>query len=235
MSKTIGAYYQVYKNKKATDFVLSNFKKNFPTSKVMLISDGGDDFTDLAEKYNCKYERLHNIFGNEENKFPQLPYNSERMLEAWRRHKLACDHCEADYTLILEDDVYVKDRFEITTDFHMRGARIGNDFSSEMIDYVKNHSGAVSRMYGMCGGSIYNAHTFKSIYNDVVLDIKRNHDEYIDKSAGWFVLGAIDANITYHFNLRGYSYEISPWLVEQREHVDKQRYPIIHQYKELYK
>ena len=31
------------------------FKGHFPDNPVVLISDGGDDFSDISEKFNCKY------------------------------------------------------------------------------------------------------------------------------------------------------------------------------------
>jgi len=46
------------------------------------------------------------------------------------------------------------------------------------------------------------------------------------------MLGAVDANITYHFAKRGYKYEVAPWLGEVREgNLDL---PVIHQWKEHY-
>ena len=54
MKPEFGVYYAVYKNKKATNVVLTNFRKHFPDNPIVLISDGGDDFSDLAEKFNCK-------------------------------------------------------------------------------------------------------------------------------------------------------------------------------------
>lgn len=230
--KSLAAYYAVYKNKRATEFVLDNFRKFFPDEKVILISDGGISFEDVANKYKCEYFYFENIFGNEINNYPKYPYNSYRMLEWWKRQKLVCDLGKADYNIILEDDVLVRNKFEIFDEFHLRGIRFGSRMSNRMIEDIKNYSGLDSHVYGMCGGSIYNCNTFLSIYQSVVDDININHDMLIS-TGQYYVLGAVDANITYHFNKRGYKYEISPWLVEVMEG-DLKDYPIIHQYKELY-
>ena len=48
-----GVFYQVYKNHKAVRFVLENFRKHFPDNPVVLISDGGDDFTYMADEFEC--------------------------------------------------------------------------------------------------------------------------------------------------------------------------------------
>ena len=52
---TFGCFHTVYKNKKATEFVLQEFRKYYPNNPYTLICDGGVDYSDLAEKYNCKY------------------------------------------------------------------------------------------------------------------------------------------------------------------------------------
>ena len=50
----------------------------------------------------------------------------------------------------------------------------------------------------------------------------------------WDMLGAVDANITYHYNKRGYKYEAAPWLAEALRGEDIEKYPVIHQWKEHY-
>ena len=226
-----GVFYQVYKNKNAADFVLRNFREHFPENPIVLISDGGDDFTDLSKKYNCSFHMRENIYGDETNNYPTYPYNAYRLKEWWNRQKLTCEETKMEYIMILEDDVYVKESFEIHPPFHLRGVRIGNYFSPKMKQEIKSKGNIDAINYGMCGGSIYNAKTFLKIYDDVMNDIEENHERLLEDDQ-YFVLGAVDANITYHFNKRGYSYEHAPWLSEVREHNDE--YPVIHQWKEHY-
>jgi hypothetical protein len=230
---TLGAYFQAYRNKKATRFVLENFKKHFSTSPVFLISDGGEDLEDIAEEFQCGYVKLDNLYGDKTNFYPINFYNSTRMKEAWRRHKMAVDHCQTEYVIILEDDVYVKKGFDITEEFALRGARIGNGFSAETYEKVVLSGGTPSTYYGMCGGSIYNAKIFNSIYDDVLKDIDLEHDRLL-LTGRHHVLGAIDASITYHFNKRGFKYENSPWMVETHERIEQEKFQIIHKYKDLY-
>ena len=71
-----GVFYQVYKNHRAVRFVLENFRKHFPDNPVILISDGGDDFTYMADEFNCKFFMRENIFGDDVNKYPKFPYNA---------------------------------------------------------------------------------------------------------------------------------------------------------------
>ena len=231
MKPEFGVYYAVYKNKKATDVVLTNFRKHFPDNPVVLISDGGDDFSDLAEKFNCKYYYRENIFGL--GNLDRDPYDSKRTIEWWDRQKLVCDETGSDYIMIMEDDVLVREPFDINPPFHLRGVRIGNQFTGKMITDIYNCTRQVSTHYGMCGGSIYNAKTFLKVYNDVVEDIKNNMDRMMEEDpASYKMLGAVDANITYHFAKRGYKYEVALWLGEVRE--GRFNLPVIHQWKEHY-
>ena len=68
-----GVFYQVYKNHRAVRFVLENFRKHFPDNPVILISDGGDDFTYMADEFNCKFFMRENIFGDDVNMLLFMP------------------------------------------------------------------------------------------------------------------------------------------------------------------
>ena len=228
-----GVFYQVYNNKRAVRSVLDNFRKHFPDNPVVLISDGGEDFSVVAQQYDCSFHMRENIFGDDVNKYPKFPYNAYRTIEWWSRQKLVCDETGQDYVMIMEDDVLVQKHFTIDSPFQLRGVRIGNTFTGRMSQDVKESSGNDASLYGMCGGSIYNAKTFLSIYDDVINDVKNNMDRLMEEDPGSYnMLGAVDANITYHFAKRGYIYEVAPWLGEVREgNLDR---PVIHQWKENY-
>lgn len=233
MSSEFGVFYQVYNNKRATEFVLSNFREHFLDNPVVLISDGGDDFSDIAEKYNCSFHMRENIFGNATNNYDRHCYDSKRTIEWWNRQKLVSEETGMDYVMIMEDDVFVRSSFKINSPFHLRGVRTGGRLRDSMISEIKE-LGYEANQYGMCGGSIYNAKTLLSIFDDVVKDIEDNMDILIEKDyMQWAMLGAVDANITYHYNKRGYKYEAAPWLAEVRE-PNCFDYPVIHQWKENY-
>ena len=228
---SVGAYYACFNNKKATDFVLFNFRKYFPKSPICLISDGGDDFSDIADKYNTYYYYLNNLFSSG----PINQYNAQRTIEWWNRQKMVCDICKTDYILILEDDVYFKEGFTINSRFSLKGIakHTTNIFTEKIIQDIKKLGNINNDYYGMCGGSIYNTEIFNTIYNDVILDIKENHNNTIIQSPrDYYQLGAVDANMTYHFNKRGYPYEEAEWLTEQVKFRNNR--PVIHAWKEHY-
>ena len=47
-----GCFHTVYENKKATEFILQEFRRFHPEAPYTLCGDGGLDYSDVAEKYN---------------------------------------------------------------------------------------------------------------------------------------------------------------------------------------
>ena len=234
MKPQFGVFYQVYDNKKAARFVLENFREHFPENPVVLISDGGEDFSDVAEEYNCTFHMRENIFGNAENGYDTDSYDSKRTIEWWKRQKLVCEETGMDYVMIMEDDVFVRDEFDIHAPFDLRGVRLAQPLTPMMVMEIREKAKFEAGVYGMCGGSMYNAKTLLSIYDDVVKDIEENMDRLqAEDPMQWRGLGSVDLNLTYHFKKRGYRYEAAPWLVEIREG-NLLNFPVIHQYKENY-
>ena len=60
MSQPFGAYLQCHKQPLATYKALESFRKFYPTSTIVLLSDNGYDYTEIAKLFNCIY-----IFENE--------------------------------------------------------------------------------------------------------------------------------------------------------------------------
>lgn len=228
--KTLGAIFQCYTNRRATEHALKNFRLHLPDSPLLLISDGGTDFSSLASEHKCGYSHRENIYGNASVGYA---YDAVRMIEWWNRQKSAVDFCDTDYILIMEDDVLVTSNFSIDIDFPLNGPIRGQPLSAEMVKEMVRCSGVPATNYGMCGGSIYNARIFKSIYDDVVNDIRENHDK-LYKTADYRLLGYADANMVYHFGKRGHRFQPSPWLAEIQRGESRVGKAILHQYKDKY-
>jgi hypothetical protein len=64
----VGAFFQCYKQPVATFHALSNFRKSYPTSTIVLLSDNGYNYTKMAEHFNAIY-----IHANENNKNAFIP------------------------------------------------------------------------------------------------------------------------------------------------------------------
>lgn len=231
MTVQFGVFYQVYNNKNATRFVLENFRKYFPDNPVVLISDGGENFSDIALEYRCSFHMRENIFGNKTNNYDTHCYDSKRTIEWWNRQKLVSEICLQDYVMIMEDDVLFQENFDIKAPFQLRGVRRSNILTDPILKEIAK-CGYEGNSYGMCGGSMYNAKTLLDIYDDVIVDITENHDRLISEELHFRPLGAVDCNITYHFNKRGHKYEAAPWLGQVSE--GNAHLPVVHQWKKHY-
>uniref|UniRef100_A0A6C0I2P6 Glycosyltransferase 2-like domain-containing protein n=1 Tax=viral metagenome TaxID=1070528 RepID=A0A6C0I2P6_9ZZZZ len=112
--QTLGAIFQCYKNPYATFKCIESFRKWYPDSTVVLMSDNGHDYTKMADHFNCIY--LHFYKSN-----PLSAYDLEEgkqieiMSGVFDRVKDAILLCKEDYVMWLEDDVVINRR--ITSPF----------------------------------------------------------------------------------------------------------------------
>lgn len=109
---TIGAYFQCYKNPYATYKTLESFREHYPTNTVVLVSDNGYDYTEMAKHFNCIYYRRNKslplIYENRE----EIEKGSEGQHVIWGRELIqelcsAFERIPEEYVLWLEDDVVV--------------------------------------------------------------------------------------------------------------------------------
>ena len=112
MSKTFTVYHQCYKNKKATEFVIQQFRQYNPDVPYYLISDNGEDFSDIAEKYNCYFVLDENNTG-----MNYLPTEHAKIL--YQRLVNCFNHFNTDYVLLMEDDVLCRGKLLIEDDFNL--------------------------------------------------------------------------------------------------------------------
>jgi hypothetical protein len=114
----ICCFYQCFRDRPKTDYVLQRFRQVYPTATVHLVSDGGADFTEIAERRGCvcHYEPWNIGY--------QINTDDVKMNEWFRRFLYVCEACREPWLLILEDDVLV--RWPIRTPQHaMTGNHTG--------------------------------------------------------------------------------------------------------------
>jgi len=251
----ICAFYQTYRNRKSTEFVLKNFRKHHPSSPITLISDAGCNFSDLAKKYNCSYDHRFLNLGRQghqniklDSEYPVNPglaFNKEEALVWIQRFYDACLYGvgnECDYILMLEDDVYVKNKITFLPEcdgFCCGPENRENLINPNLINYLSNKYQVKCNVdyYACCGGAIFNASMFVKNYYSIVKFI--NDDFYtilsLDDKMGW-----IDFFMHIIYFYLGCTYTPNPQFAEtwmkQKWNIDWEspQYSIIHQYKDLY-
>jgi hypothetical protein len=245
----ISAFFQTYKNKKATEFVLENFRKFHPDSPITLISDAGSNFTEISKKYNCNYihsfinlgrQGSQNIKINSEyNVDLRLGFNKEETLIWINRFYESCKYSiknNCDYIVMLEDDVYVTNPItNLPSGGFSCGENKDNLISPDLIEYLEKKYDIKFdvRYYSCCGGAIFNAKTFVENYYFILnfLDSEFDTLQKFDMRIGW-----LDFYMHIVYYLLGCKFEVNPQFVETWMNVDwrDSSYSIVHQYKDLY-
>jgi len=250
----IGAYFQAYKNAKATEFVIKNFREHHPESPITVFSDAGDDFSNICEKYNCNYQHRFLNLGRQgsqniklQSSYPvdiRLAFNKEEMLVWMQRFYESCLYSVengSDYIVMLEDDVYVKGKI---TDLPEGGFSCGPDnpenlIKPELLNYLQRKYDMKYNVnyYACCGGAVFNAKIFTDNYLHIVNFINNEFNilQKLDDKTGW-----LDFFIHILYFYIGCSYSVNSqfaetwWLPKWKIDWGDPQYSIVHQYKDLY-
>lgn len=251
----ICAYFQTYKNRKATEFVLENFRKHHPNAPLMMFSDAGSDFSDLAEKYNCNYQHRFLNLGRQghqkiklESEYPANPsyaFNKEETLVWLQRFYESCLYGVSNgcrYIVMLEDDVLVKGQINFVPEnygFCCGPENMENSISYAFTNYLAQKYNVIcnTNFYACCGGAIFDAKLFVENYYNVLHFINTEFETlfHLDDKMGW-----LDFFMHIIYFYLGCKYVPNPEFAEtwmkEKWGIDWElpQYSIIHQYKELY-
>ena len=234
----LAAYHQAYKNRKATEAAIKSYREH-NDGPYFLVSDGGDDFSDIAKKYDCYYYHSKWNLEPRDHTHPSGIYGmkKEEILEWLNRFYLACTVQECDHIILMEDDVLVRQKIDVDKDVEFCGVyNPGNKLQRELIDYLEEKYDAkfFNDYFSIPGGSIFNAKTFVENY-DRVTKIFEDEVDYIKdnlcRNFGWS-----DVWMTVYYYLCRKPYTINPYHTEANKNPNWRdpNYGIIHHYKEHY-
>lgn len=119
----LGAYFQCHKNPLSTYECLQSFRKFYPSSPIILLSDNGYDYTEMAKHFNCTY--IHETVSC--RPFGHKPSEYYRAIERLRK---VFSMISTEYFILLEDDVHVFAKY--TEDFK-------GDVNGNCINYIYPH------------------------------------------------------------------------------------------------
>jgi len=230
----IGAYYQCYKNRKSLNFVLDNYRRNYPETSIVLICDGGEDFTEESLKYGCSYIHDEKIETWKNLIFKGLD-SAKKFIT---RISNNIDLIGEDFFILLEDDVYVIREIKSKLENDINGCNTNEFFSDRISDIIKTKNPNIRGRvyYGSFGGCILRTSFFK--------DILKNKDKfesdleiYIQNSipTEW----ASDKILTYLCLINGgtighYDGLAETWYPNLEEKLESKSVEVLHQYKEYY-
>jgi hypothetical protein len=170
----LGAFFQCYKNPFATYKCLESFRALYPNAPVLLLSDNGYDYTEMAKQFRCEYIHATEslpvwIEYTDPVSYTETPKRLlKRMLDAFER-------IDSEYILLLEDDVIVHSEIFIPHNDAALFGRLVNQFSPQILAQLPLQPS--SPYYTGHGGSVYRRAPF--------LDYLRN-EEGIDYVVGLF-------------------------------------------------
>jgi Zn-finger protein len=181
--QSIGAYYQCHKNPFATFICLSSFRTYYPESTIVLISDNGYDYSEMAKLFHCIY--IHDnmsaryIYKKTDVIEGHHIQNMYRLIERVRNAFLLV---KEDYVMWLEDDVVIRNLIRDDLKYDLNGF-CPNTFSQSTITKLKeNYPYLEEREYRFSGhgGSIFQKKSLlESFGNETVIhDLLQRWLEY---------------------------------------------------------
>lgn len=158
----IGAHYQCYKRREAVAATLKAFRTHYPEAPVCLVSDNGEDFTDLSQTFHCHYDHRTTQTGNGHS----TAFNDLFHAKVWL-HRLAktCEQLtEVDWIVLLEDDVLTQDRISRLPQTSIAGP-CTMPYAPALVERLKTkHPHLTIRGYSGCGGTILNRQDFLTAF-----------------------------------------------------------------------
>lgn len=180
----IGGFFQCYKNPLATYKTLESFRKHYPTSPIVLLSDNGYNYENMATHFNCIYIHSNESitfwinYENDEQYFNQTKKLIQRIIDAFKL--LNCE-----YVLFLEDDVKVHNAIpnELLNKKRELYGNNPNTICKEMMDiFQQTYPFIESRLYHYSGhgGSFYKRDSCIEIFSNekIVNDIIKAFTTY---------------------------------------------------------
>ncbi len=236
---TLSVFHQCYKQKRATAEAIKSFRNVYPKANYFLVSDSGDDFSELALEFNCSYyhDPVHLGYRDHTHNSGIYGMTKDEVLLWLHRFYVACQVNGTKYILMMEDDVLVRGEIDIPDDTEFSGFALpGNKFQSEFMNYLKSKYDVKFNVdyYGTGGGSIFNAETFMKNYDKVTNIFKSEFDFMKDNLCG--NLGWVDVWMPIYYFLSGKSYTPNLNLTEIPHNPDWQQsgHSVVHQYKKYY-
>jgi hypothetical protein len=233
----LSAYYQCFGQRKSLNKVLESFRAIYASEKVVMVCDGGEDFSGEADKYGCEYfyeDRIHSYEGAK-----STAYADKEGAIAWAsRFGKYLQRMDSSFTMLLEDDVRLfKPVIASQLKYEINGCNKGAMFESGVVDLIRRKQPDCGiNYYGAFGGCLLKNDFFKSILSDAG-KIREQVEEYAGVLQGSNF--SSDTILSYLCLVNGgmigsYSGICETWYPDYLDRLNKKQIEILHQYKNDY-
>lgn len=221
--------YQCYQKNYRVESVIENFFDN-GGDKIYLMSDAGNDFSYLTQKYNNRIIYHYNM---EKSWCDREGWVSKSQAILWSvLFTEGCRKLNSKYIMILEDDVLLRGNInDIKIHSEIMGARShpGNQLPTSIQEYVYNIDGKNIPFYyyGGGGGSIINREIISS--GDFPYIVNTHYYPICKLSKK---MNFNDSMLTFMYRILGHEYKENPEHIETWEDSNWRNRPekIVHQY-----
>ena len=183
MDNNIGAFLQCYKNPLATYHSLFSFKKYYPQGTIVLLSDNGYDYTEMAKHFKC-------IYIHETENIPLVWYPLKdtdlynKTIALMNRIIKAFELFDEKYIMWLEDDVSVNNKVnEEELKYDLNGYCPNSFLQKHLIELQKTYNFLdINKTYVFSGhgGSIFTKNKILNYLKNtkIIDDLLNNWKEY---------------------------------------------------------
>ena len=223
----VGAFFQCYKQPYATYNALQNFRQAYPNTSIVLLSDNGYNYKNMADHFNAEY--IH----SNKNCRPSTggPHGGkveDTYMEFVNRFKSSLDLIKEDYFMLLEDDVFTKSPYTEQFLGTING-NCPNYIRADILSKIPYYKGPiVDRLYTGHGGAIFN--------KKEILHALNNYEivDWLIKNWKDIIGLVVDSDVFLSILVYTCGLSIHPLF----QHVDGMNLfhsgNVIHQYKDLY-
>ena len=97
---------------------IKNIRKFYPDSSIIISSDDGPDYYEIAKKYNCQFQYYPDNLG-----YPEMPhgYKKEKALRWMERFYVACVLSKGTHIMCAEDGAQGKYKYCIVSSCFLSG------------------------------------------------------------------------------------------------------------------
>lgn len=238
----LGVFYTCYTETKAVDYSLELLFKHYPDIPVYLVSDGGNNYDFLKDKYPGKKIKIL-LEKDTRGKLPSIrdhnymtPENQEYMIHSIHafldRVKRAIEFCNCKHLLIMEPDVLVRGVLNIPENSKLLGSRINVGITNDYKNFLNEFPGAVVINTWGVTPAIFSTDSFNK-----VMDLIKLYPELISIicKLEWKIYN-YDVLFPCLFALLGITEEFNPDIVEcfRNSNWQNTHHPLVHQYRAKY-
>ena len=236
----IGGWHYCYKQDLATEKALQHFKFHNRDAPYFLASDGGNDFSHLAEKWDDVYYKHYdkNLGYGKAKRWEDIPTTPERIqkeidvISEWLDRVRECiTTLKTDYLIKMEDDVLIQDKIVIphNGEFGMCGLRSSNFYPPSVLNKFKEMTGKdLTPYWGAAGGVIYNANLFMDNFDKFKYFVENYYPEIKKLLKSAF---ACDSFVVMLYSSIGAEYKHNRDLTETLTPY----HPIVHNFRQYYR